>query len=415
MDQTFAHLAAFTVITKHINMTTLKIIATLLLSSLCVFAACKKDPDPAQPALPRLSIADVSVLEGNGPGSVSLKVTLSAASNNNVLVNYATLDSTAKAGSDFIGNTDGELLFVSGETEKNIVVQLKGDGVLEADEKFIVLLLNPVNATLARDRAGVTIRNDDADNPFNIPATGYSTPETYAGKTLVWQDEFNGTALDLSAWTFETGAGGWGNNELQYYRPENTFFSAGNLIIEARKENFGGAAYTSSRLITKGKKELKFGRIDIRAALPQGQGIWPALWMLGGNISTVNWPACGEIDIMELIGSEPNRVHGTAHYGSTTNQHQYIGDSKVLPGTANFGDEFHVFSIVWEQDKITWLLDDVQFFQITPTTISPSPYPFNQNFFFIFNVAVGGQWPGNPDATTVFPQRMIVDYVRVFQ
>ena len=396
-------------------MTTLKIIATLLLSSLCVLAACKKDPDPAQPALPRLSIADVSVLEGNVTGSVSLKVTLSAASNNNVLVNYATLDSTAKAGSDFIGKTDGELLFLSGETEKNILVQLNGDGVLEADEKFIVLLLNPVNATLARDRAGVTIRNDDADNPFNIPATGYSTPETYAGKTLVWQDEFNGTALNMNGWTFETGAGGWGNNELQYYRPENTFFSAGNLIIEARKENFGGAAYTSSRLITKGKKEFKFGRIDIRAALPEGQGIWPALWMLGGNISTVNWPACGEIDIMELIGSEPNRVHGTAHYGSTTNQHQYIGDSKVLSGTAKFSDEFHVFSLVWEQDKITWLLDDVQFFQITPTTISPSPYPFNQNFFFIFNVAVGGQWPGNPDATTVFPQRMIVDYVRVFQ
>ncbi|MBC7775173.1 MAG: family 16 glycosylhydrolase, partial [Phycisphaerae bacterium] len=194
-----------------------------------------------------------------------------------------------------MGKTDGELLFLAGETEKNIVVQLKGDAVLEPDEKFVVLLLNPINATLARDRATATLRNDDADNPFNIPATGYSTPETYTGKTLVWRDEFNGTSLDLNAWTFETGAGGWGNNELQYYRPENTFFSAGNLIIEARKENFGGSAYTSSRLQTKGKKEFKFGRIDLRAALPEGQGIWPALWMLGGNISSVNWPACGEI------------------------------------------------------------------------------------------------------------------------
>ena len=396
-------------------MSFLKNTAALLIAGICVFAACKKDPDPAQPALPSLSIADASALEGNANGSLSLKVTLSTASNNNVLVNYATLDSTAKAGSDYVAKTDGELIFLAGETEKNIVVQLKGDGVLEQDEKFIVLLLNPVNATLARARATATLQNDDADNPFNIPATGYSTPETYAGKTRVWQDEFNGTSLDLNAWTFEIGAGGWGNNELQYYRPENTFFSAGNLIIEARKEGFGGSAYTSSRLITKGKKEFKFGRIDIRAALPEGQGIWPALWMLGGNISTVNWPACGEIDIMELIGSQPNRIHGTIHYGANTSQHQYIGNSRALAGTAKFIDEFHVFSIVWEQDKITWLLDDVQFYQITPADVIPAAYPFNADFFFIFNVAVGGQWPGNPDASTNFPQRMIVDYVRVFQ
>lgn len=396
-------------------MTFLRITTVLMLSGLFFFAACKKDPDPAQPSLPSISIADLSELEGAVNGSVSVKVTLSTASSNNVLVNFATIDSTAKAGSDYVGKTDGELIFLAGETEKNIVVQIKGDAVLEPDERFIVLLLNPVNATLARERATVILRNDDADNPFNIPATGYSTPETYPGKTLVWQDEFSGSSLNLNDWTFEIGAGGWGNNELQYYRPENTFFSAGNLIIEARQEGFGGSAYTSSRLITKGKKEFKFGRIDIRAALPEGQGIWPALWMLGGNISTVNWPACGEIDIMELIGSQPNRVHGTIHYGANTSEHQYIGNSKALAGTAKFIDEFHVFSIIWEQDKITWLLDDVQFYQITPTDVAPAAYPFNNDFFFIFNVAVGGQWPGNPDGSTNFPQRMIVDYVRVFQ
>ena len=396
-------------------MSFLKNTAILIFTGICIFSACKKDPDPVQPSIPSLSIADVSQVEGNANGSLTVKVTLSAASNNNVIVNFATIDSTAKAGSDYVGKTDGELIFLTGETEKNIVISLKGDEVLEQDEKFIVLLLNPVNATLARDRATVTIRNDDADNPFNIPVTGYSTPETYAGKTLVWRDEFNGTALNLNDWTYEIGAGGWGNNELQYYRPENTLFSAGKLIIEAKKESFGGSAYTSSRLITKGKKEFKFGRIDIRAALPEGQGLWPALWMLGGNISTVNWPACGEIDIMELIGSQPNRVHGTIHYGANTSQHQYIGNSTALSGTAKFSDEFHVFSIVWEQDKITWLLDDVQFYQITNATVAPAAYPFNNDFFFIFNVAVGGQWPGDPDGSTNFPQRMIVDYVRVFQ
>lgn len=396
-------------------MTIFKYTAAFLCFGLLYLTACKKDPDPVQPSLPILSVADVSVDEGDGTGNLSIKITLSAATNTNVLVNYATLDSTAKAGSDFVGKTDGELVFFAGETEKNIIVPLKGDEILEPDERFVLLLLNPVNATLGRSRATITLRNDDADNPFEIPTTGYSTPETYAGKVLVWQDEFNGTSLDLNSWTFETGAGGWGNNELQYYRPENTFFSAGNLIIEARKENFSSAAYTSSRLITKGKKEFKFGRIDIRAALPEGQGIWPALWMLGGNISTVNWPACGEIDIMELVGHQPNRVHGTIHYGANTSQHQYIGNSIALAGTAKFSDEFHVFSLIWEEDKITWLLDDVQFYQITKTTVSPAAYPFNAPFFFIFNVAVGGQWPGDPDGSTNFPQRMIVDYVRVFQ
>ncbi len=396
-------------------MTSFKYTILLLLASICAFVACKKDPEPGQTLLPTLSIADVSELEGNTAGTISFKVTLSEASKNNVLVNYATLDGTAKAGIDFIGKIDGEMVFNAGETEKTISVPVLGDGVKEPDETFQVILLNPVSATLARDKATATIRNDDADNPFNIPGKGYSTPEMYAGKTLVWRDEFNGTELNLSDWTFELGAGGWGNNELQYYRPENTLFSDGKLIIEARKEGFGGAAYTSSRLITKGKEEFKFGRIDIRAALPEGQGIWPALWMLGGNISTVNWPACGEIDIMELIGSQPNRVHGTIHYGANTSQHQYIGNSKALAGTAKFSDEFHVFSIVWEQDKIIWLLDDVQFYQITPTLVAPAAYPFNQPFFFIFNVAVGGQWPGSPDGTTNFPQRMIVDYVRVFQ
>jgi hypothetical protein len=396
-------------------MTFLKYAAASLLAGLCVFTACKKDPDPVQPTLPSLSIANTSEAEGNANGSLTVKVTLSAVSSNNVLVNYATIDSTAKAGSDYVGKPDGELIFLAGETEKNIVIQLKGDAVLEPDEHFIVLLLNPVNANLARDRGTISIRNDDADNPFHIPTTGYSTPETYAGKTLVWRDEFNGTSLDLNAWTFEIGASGWGNNELQYYRPENTLLSAGNLIIEAKKENFGGAAYTSSRLITKGKKEFKFGRIDIRAALPEGQGLWPALWMLGGNISTIQWPACGEIDIMELIGSEPHRVHGTIHYGANTSQHQYIGNSTALAGTAKFSDEFHVFSIIWEQDKISWLMDDVQYYQITPSDVSPTAYPFNNDFFFIFNVAVGGQWPGDPDGSTNFPQRMIVDYVRVFQ
>lgn len=391
-------------------------ISAILGMGVLLCAACAKETATTQPLQPSLSIADATVQEGEASGIISFKVRLSEASQNDVRVDFATLDSTANTGSDYVGRPDGQLIFWAGELEKNIMIEIKGDDMKEPNEVFLVILLDPMNATLARGRAIGTILNDDeVDYPFNIPTVGYSTPETYPGKTLVWRDEFNDMALNLNDWTFELGASGWGNNELQYYRPENAFLSRGNLIIEARKEGFEGANYTSSRLITKGKKEFTHGRIDIRAVLPEGQGIWPALWMLGGNISAVNWPACGEIDIMELVGHQPSRVHGTAHYGANTSSHQYKGNSVALPGTAKFIDEFHVFSIIWEQDKITWLLDDGVFYEITPALVSPAAYPFNQDFFFIFNIAVGGNWPGSPDVSTSFPQRMIVDYIRVFQ
>jgi len=248
------------------------------------------------------------------------------------------------------------------------------------------------------------------------PVDGYKTPLCYAGMKLVWQDEFTENVLDATNWTHEIGNGnnGWGNNELQYYRAENTSLADGYLTIEAREEDFGDQNYTSSRLVTKNKQTIKYGRIDIRAKLPKGQGIWPALWMLGSNIDQVGWPKCGETDIMELIGGaaagRDNTSHGTIHWDD--NGHTSSGDSYNL-SSGIFNDKFHVFTIVWTTSAITWFVDDVQFFNadITPGTLSA----FHQDSFFIFNVAVGGNWPGNPDGTTVFPQQMIVDYVRVFQ
>ncbi len=385
---------------------------------LLALAACKKDdsgdPDPQKPSL---SIADVSQPEGDVANAIQFSVKLSQTSTTNVLVSYSTISGTAQAGADFVAVANEQLLFSPGETEKKISIQVLGDEIEEAVESFEVVLLNPANATLGQARAKGTLENDDNNNALEIPTTGYVTPETYPGRSLVWQDEFNTNVLNTAVWTHEIGNnGGWGNNELQYYRPENTFFSDGKMIIEARQENFSGASYTSSRLITKGKKEFKYGRIDIRAALPKGKGIWPALWMLGTNFVQAGWPACGEIDIMELIGSQPGTTHGTAHYGTGTATHQSKTASKTLPGNAKFADEFHVFSIEWEQNRIRWYLDDVQFHEITPAILGAGqPYPFNQDFFFIFNLAVGGNWPGNPDGTTVLPQRLIVDYVRVFQ
>ncbi|HPH46598.1 MAG TPA: glycoside hydrolase family 16 protein, partial [Chryseolinea sp.] len=210
------------------------------------------------------------------------------------------------------------------------------------------------------------------------------------------------------------GSGGWGNNELQYYTNANTIMQDGYLTIKAKKETMGGYNYTSSRIITKGKQEFKYGRIDIRAILPKGQGIWPALWMLGSNISTVGWPKCGEIDIMEMIGggaNRDNRVYGTVHWDNAGAYASYGGNKTLSEGI--FADKFHVFSIVWNEEEIIWYLDDVQYHVISlePAELSE----FKSDYFVIFNVAVGGNWPGAPDATLIFPQRMIVDYIRVFQ
>lgn len=247
-------------------------------------------------------------------------------------------------------------------------------------------------------------------------ADGYSTPSTYAGYNLAWADEFSGDALDLSSWAYDVGngSGGWGNNEWQYYTSgtSNCAVDKGMLTITAKKESKSGYNYTSARIVTKGKREFQFGRIDIRARLPKGQGIWPALWMLGSNFSSVGWPNCGELDIMEMVGHQPNRVHGTAHFGNSFPSTQRTGSYGIAQGT--FADEFHVFTLKWENNLVEWLVDDKKFHTMTAANTG-GIYPFNQKFFFIFNLAVGGNWPGYPDGTTVFPQQLDVDYVRVFQ
>lgn len=258
----------------------------------------------------------------------------------------------------------------------------------------------------------------NVDGSLIIPSTGYTTPESYAGMTLIWQDEFSGETVDNSNWTFEIGRGsnGWGNNELQYYTEDNAYILNDYLVIEAKEEPFNGSAYTSSRMITQNKFDFTYGRVDIRAALPYGQGIWPALWMLGDNISTVGWPQCGEVDVMELIGGGEGRddtVYGTLHWDDNGHVCTCDQGTDYTISSGIFADEFHVFTISWDANTIQWYVDDVPYktVDITPAELSE----FHKNFFFIFNVAVGGNWPGNPDASTQFPQRMIVDYVRVFQ
>jgi len=238
------------------------------------------------------------------------------------------------------------------------------------------------------------------------------------GWNLVWSDEFdqaNGTSPSSAKWNFDTGGNGWGNNELQYYtsRTANARIEGGQLVIEAKEEDFGGRDYTSARLITKGKSSWTYGRMEARMKLPRGQGIWPAFWMLGANIDSAPWPQCGEIDIMENIGKEPSIVHGTIHGPGYSGGNPVSGDY-TLSG-AVLADDFHVFTVEWDQDRIRWFLDGCQYFTVTPSSLpAGTAWVFNQPQFILLNLAVGGNWPGNPNGSTVFPQRLTVDYVRVY-
>ena len=241
---------------------------------------------------------------------------------------------------------------------------------------------------------------------------------------LTWSDEFdgpNGSRPDESRWVFELGGGGWGNQELETYtsRPENAAIEGGALVITARAERFTGSDgmardYTSARLKTAGRFGQTYGRFEARIQLPAGQGLWPAFWMLGANAGSVGWPACGEIDIMENIGREPLTVHGTIH-GPGYSGAGGLGASFMSPDGTPFAGGYHVYAVEWEPTAIRWYVDGHLY-----ETRSPSDLPagarwvYDHDFFLLLNVAVGGSWPGNPDASTTFPQRMKVDYVRVY-
>jgi Glycosyl hydrolases family 16/Calx-beta domain len=341
-------------------------------------------------------------------------VSVSSPSAKAITFQYATQDGTAKAGTDYTA-VSGNLTIPANQSNVSINVPVQGDSLRENAKTFYITISNAVNATIGSANKGTgTILCDGTYIP--VDSTGYSTPLNYPGYTLVWHDEFNESSLDDSSWNYDTGGDGWGNNELENYTnsSKNCFITNQNyLVIEARNEALGSNDYTSARIQTEGKRQFQYGRIDIRAKLPTGQGLWPALWMLGSDISTTQWPACGEIDMMEVLGQQPNKTYGTLHWGQVGTGGLSEGGNYTLP-SSDFSTEFHVFTTIWNADSIQWLVNDTAYFTARRTDIIGS-YPFDQPFFLIFNVAVGGNWPGSPDGTTTFPQRMIVDYVRVFQ
>ena len=228
---------------------------------------------------------------------------------------------------------------------------------------------------------------------------------------LVWSDEFNDAGINTANWVYDIGSNnGWGNNELEYYtnRPVNATIDNGNLLIIAKKEPLGGKNYTSARMKTQGLQNFTYGKIEARIKAPVGQGIWPAFWMLGKSInqSGVGWPKCGEIDILEHVSNSKDLV-GTMHWDN--NGHRQLGSSTLCDVT-----QFHVYGIEWDAKAIKWFLDGRKYFEASIANNVSSTHEFHLPFFIILNLAVGGNWPGNPDATTQFPDTMFVDYVRVY-
>ena len=260
---------------------------------------------------------------------------------------------------------------------------------------------------------------------MGLSVAAQTAPPSPPSWELVWSDEFNGrngARVDASKWVVETGGGGWGNDELEYYtsRPQNVSQENGNLVIKVLQEKYSGAGgvsrnYTSARLKTLGKFSQTYGRFEARIKIPRGQGIWPAFWMLGNDIEKPGWPACGEIDIMENIGKEPALVHGTIH-GPGYSGANGIGAAYALPGDPHFADDFHLFAVEWEPNAIRFYVDDHLYATRIPTDLPRgTKWVYDHPFFLLLNVAVGGGWPGNPDPATIFPQTMLVDYVRVYQ
>lgn len=260
---------------------------------------------------------------------------------------------------------------------------------------------------------------------LGLMMTNYScdtdeTQQVVTFRNLVFADEFDvDGAPNPEFWSYDLGTGqnGWGNNELQFYtdRPENIIVQNGYLIITARNEQFQGSGYTSARIKTQNLFSQKYGRFEARIKLPFGRGMWPAFWMLGSNFEQVGWPQCGEIDIMEYLGNKPTEVFGTLH-GPGFAGAESIGKKYTLP-TGRFDTDFHVFGVEWTENHINWYVDNVLYSQLTRKDIEDAggQWVFDNDFFMLLNLAVGGNLPGSPNADTLFPQRMIVDYVRVYQ
>lgn len=382
-----------------------------------VFFGCeaKNTSIPVVAVKTKIEINDSTFTEG-AANYASLNVSLTGMPITPIYVEYETVPATAGQGEDF-ETTSGILVFSGEEAShsQNIFIEIMDDDKYEEEEFFEIHFTADTLVYLNNEKVKITILDNDVqltDNDF----PGYATPMEYKGWNFFWADEFGGNELNLENWT-QANRGNWYNNELQYYKPENTGVENGLLTITAKPELIYNHNYSSSRIWSEHNVFFKYGRIDIRAKLPFSQGLWPALWMMGENKDEVGWPECGEIDIMELRGAIPNVVGATVHYRNAAGNHQYVVTNKYTLSNGDFSDEFHVFTMIWDEHKIKFFVDDNPYVTIffSSLNFNNNNNPFLKDFFILMNVAVGGNYGGNPDATTIWPQKMEVDYVRIFQ
>lgn len=375
----------------------------LVCTCLVLLAGCQESEEVS---ITGFIIENPFLEEGNILNTQTLQIKSKSNLKSDLVVSYYIKEGGARFEQD-VKSQAGEIT-LSGQAGGQLDIEIVGDEFLEISETFDLIITYEGKEY----PIPVTIQDDDEMEEILVSTTGYYTSISHPSMELVWSDEFSGTELNSNNWGFDLGNGcnsgvcGWGNNELETYTnlPANIRVENGTVKITALSSN---GNYTSARIKTQEKVAVTYGRIDVRAKLPKGQGIWPAIWMLGENITSAGWPACGEIDIMELVGHQPQTTHGTVHYHKDGYKSS-TGSSSLTTG--NFSDQFHVFTLIWERDKMTWYVDNKSF-----KTFNPDVAAFTKPFFFILNLAVGGNWPGPPDGTTFFPQEMAVDYVRVFQ
>jgi len=298
-------------------------------------------------------------------------------------------------------DNSGNVTFTSTATNAVTYAYNFGNGIFQTNVTGPIIYKYPASGTYTVNSTAKSSSGKTLTTSIQVTVT--------VGLALVWSDEFNiDGAPNPAVWGYDLGAGGWGNNESQNYtdRRENSIVQGGALKINLIKENYSGSPYTSARLLSKDRYALKYGRVETRAKLPAGVGTWPAIWMLGSNISSVSWPACGEIDIMEHVGKELNKIHATLHYPGRFGGNA-DGGSRVI---SNATTEFHKYSLEWSATSIKMFVDDLLIHSVTNT----SSLPFNQNFFFILNVAMGGNFGGTIDPA-VTAATMEIDYIRVYQ
>ncbi len=280
-------------------------------------------------------------------------------------------------------------------------------------------MIKNINFILITLLLGSLVVSCNKDDDTNDPGDQIIVPEGYS---LAWSDEFNNSSINMSDWQYEIGDGtdyglpaGWGNDEMQLYtdNADNSGIENDGEIsaLFIRAMNDGNEGFTSAKLTTKGSVSIRFGRVDIKAKMPKGQGIWSAIWMLGDNIDQIDWPGCGEIDVAEILGNEPNNMYSTLHYTNGEHSHREKQDNKELSNDT-YSDAYHIFSVDWTPENLTFSVDGME---VQKVPIEDDMKEFLRSFYVVLNVAVGGNWPGSPDNTTVFPQTMYVDYIRVFE